>query len=432
MLIHVVKEGDTIDSIAESYNKSVIELIRDNGIENPNELVIGQCIVIVFPEQTHIVQNGDSLQSIADMYQIPVTQLYKNNPFLVGREFLYPSETLVIKYNNNKGKIAVHGNSFTYIEINALRKTLPYLTYLSIINYTAMSEGDILTYYDDTEIIKITKAYGVMPLMLLTTLSIRGEANVGITYDILLSAEYQNKQIDNILKVLKEKGYYGLNLSLQSINAVNLRLYEDYIAKIYYRLNNEGFYVFVTVNPAITVLDDELSFQHIDYSFISYLSNNIIFMNYDWATNINPPSPILSIQNIKKFLEYSLDIIPKEKVIIGLSTIGYDWQLPFVAGISNVNSLSISNCINLANDFNAIIEFDPLSQTPFFHYYITEFGKQIQHIVWFIDARSINALLDLTIDYQIQGIGIWNITIYNPQLWLIINSQYEILKISPL
>ena len=42
--------------------------------------------------------------------------------------------------------------------------------------------------------------------------------------------------------------------------------------------------------------------------------------------------------------------------------------------------------------------------------------------------RSINALLDLGVKYNLQGVSIWNITIYNPQLWLIINSQYEIMK----
>lgn len=58
-------------------------------------------------------------------------------------------------------------------------------------------------------------------------------------------------------------------------------------------------------------------------------------------------------------------------------------------------------------------------------------GFPVDHIVWFIDARSIDALLGLVIDYDLKGTGIWNITVYNTQLWLIINSQFDIVKFEP-
>ncbi|MDF2540803.1 MAG: hypothetical protein K0S47_521 [Herbinix sp.] len=51
------------------------------------------------------------------------------------------------------------------------------------------------------------------------------------------------------------------------------------------------------------------------------------------------------------------------------------------------------------------------------------------HIVWFIDARSINVLLDLIKEEGLNGSGIWNTMTYHPQLWLLINSQFNVLKI---
>jgi len=99
--------------------------------------------------------------------------------------------------------------------------------------------------------------------------------------------------------------------------------------------------------------------------------------------------------------------------------------LPVFPGFSSVNSISFDGAINLAREHNAIIQFDEVSQTPYYIYY----DNQIQHIVWFIDSRSINALLDLVVKYNLHGAGIWNITLYNPQLWLVINAQYEIDKI---
>jgi spore germination protein len=38
--------------------------------------------------------------------------------------------------------------------------------------------------------------------------------------------------------------------------------------------------------------------------------------------------------------------------------------------------------------------------------------------------------MDLVSKYGLAGTGIWNIMIYYPQMWLVINTQYEIIKIS--
>lgn len=425
MLIHVVQSGDTIQSIAEYYRISVDKLIQDNGLINPDSLVVGQSIVIVEPKTIYTVKEGDTLLNIANSYNVSVIQLLANNPYLSNREYIYPGDTIVISYTR-KGLLTTHGNTVPTINKATLRKTLPYLTYISVLNYTATNSGDIISYYDDTEIIQISKAYGVAPLMLLTTLTIQGEANLGVDFDILLSEDFQNRQIENILTILKSKGYFGLNLSLQYISLTNIQLYEDYFVKVTNRLNNEGYQVFVTINPNINVVNNEVTFQEVDYSIINRLAQNIIFTSYEWAYSINPPSPITSVYQTKVFLEYVLNYIPPDKIIIGIATLGYDWELPYVAGISNVNLILFDNVNDFAKEYEATIQFDDVSQTPYFIYTTNEF---VNHVVWFINSRTINAILDLVSKYNLKGISIWNITVFNPQLWLIVNSQYEIEKV---
>lgn len=424
MEIHVVQTGDTLQSIAELYGVSANQLIIDNGITHPNNLRPGQSIVIAKPERTHIVREGDSLQAIADTYNVSVIQLLANNPYLSNREFLFPGDEIIISFQR-KRTITTHGNTAPYISKEALTKTLPYLTYLSILNYTATQDGDIQTYYDDTELIQTTLAYGVAPLMLLTTLTIQGEAKIRTDYDLLLNNEFQDKQIDNILAILKTKGFMGLNLSFQFINVSNVLLYRDYLMKVSTRLNAEGYPVFVTINPNITETSAGVQFERIDYSYFNQISDSMIFMTYEWASQRNPPSAISSIYRANLFLNHVLNYIPSDKIILGIATIGYDWELPYVPGVSNINVISYERFIDFAENFGAEIRFDEASQSPYFTYT----SGMVDHIVWFIDAKSINASLDLVIKYNLKGISIWNITIYNPQLWLLINSQFEIEKV---
>lgn len=163
MEIYVVQQGDTIYSIADKYGVSAAKLILDNELDYPEDLVIGQTIVITYPKQTHIVQEGDTLAGIAESYGVTVMQLLRNNPFLPTREYIYPGETIIINYNTID-KIATHGFCYTYINHNELIKTLPNLTYLSIFNYRVTGEGELVSYSDDTEESRLPRRLGQLRL----------------------------------------------------------------------------------------------------------------------------------------------------------------------------------------------------------------------------------------------------------------------------
>jgi spore germination protein len=116
---------------------------------------------------------------------------------------------------------------------------------------------------------------------------------------------------------------------------------------------------------------------------------------------------------------------------VGNPLISYDWALPYIQGESQANSLTIDASLSLAYDKKAIIQFDDVSQTPFFVYTQLFNGLSTQHIVWSIDARTISALVELISELGLSGAGLWNVMIYFHQLWLVINSQYEIEKLLP-
>ncbi|HHX12039.1 MAG TPA: LysM peptidoglycan-binding domain-containing protein, partial [Clostridiales bacterium] len=142
MIIHVVQSGESTNEIAKKYGVSEERLILDNEIQNPNNLAIGETLIILIPQVTHIVQEGDTLYGIANLYGITVLQLLRNNPYLSGRNYIYQGEIIVISYENEKvGKLSTYGYAYPYINTDVLKKTLPFLTYITVYSYSFTAEG---------------------------------------------------------------------------------------------------------------------------------------------------------------------------------------------------------------------------------------------------------------------------------------------------
>ena len=94
MDIHVVQPGDSMYQLAQQYGVPMERLIQDNQLPDPSRLVVGQTIVVQYPELTHTVRAGDSLYSIAQMHDTTVAQLLRDNPVLRGRDLIYPGQVV--------------------------------------------------------------------------------------------------------------------------------------------------------------------------------------------------------------------------------------------------------------------------------------------------------------------------------------------------
>jgi len=124
-------------------------------------------------------------------------------------------------------------------------------------------------------------------------------------------------------------------------------------------------------------------------------------------------------------INYVLDYIEPDILQLGINTVGYIWELPYIPGESEGNAISVTSAVQLAKDFDIPIQFDEGTQAAFFSY---EDGNR-EYLIRYRDARSIATYMNVVDEYDLRGIGVWNITSFFNGLWLIVNSQYKIDKI---
>ncbi len=99
MQIHIVKSNESLTTIAQAYNTTVNDIVEANDIPNPNNLVVGQAMVIPIVGSFYYVQPGDSLWSIGQKTGVPYQQIASVNRIslkptaLCWFSSLYPTST---------------------------------------------------------------------------------------------------------------------------------------------------------------------------------------------------------------------------------------------------------------------------------------------------------------------------------------------------
>lgn len=423
MEIHVVRAGETLESIARQYGISAERIAQDNGLAEPSQLVTGQTLVILYPSQTYTVQAGDTLQSIAADLGITVNQLLRNNYGLGGIPLVYPGQTLYVDIDGEKvGILSVNGYVYPFVDREVLRRQLPYLTYLTVFTYGFTSDGTLIQ-PEDEELIQAAQEAGVAPLMHLSTMTPEGNFSSELANLLLGNPALQDQITDQVLEIMRAKGYRGLDVDFEFVAPENRQNYIDFIDKVTNRLNAENFIVIVALAPKTSADQPGLLYEAHDYAGLGAVSNAVLLMTYEWGYSEGPPMAVAPIPQVRRVLDYAVTAIEPSKMYLGMPNYGYNWPLPFVKGETKAPSIGNQEAVDIARRYGAAIQYDEFSQAPHFNYYSNSWQE---HEVWFEDARSVRAKLALTGEYGLTGLGYWNLMRDFPQNWLVLNALYNI------
>ncbi|MGI6176687.1 MAG: glycosyl hydrolase family 18 protein [Christensenellales bacterium] len=426
MEIHVVQSGETILGIAGMYNVSPQKIITDNGLENQDTLVVGQALLIQFPEIVHTVQPGETLMQIALQYGVTVLALQQNNPQLTTQLSLRPGEQITIRYRGERiREVAINGYAYPHINPSVLLRTLPFLTMLTIFGYGFTQAGELIE-IDDQSLINMAYQFRVAPIMLLSSITEDGNFSGERASLLFQDTAFQNALIDKIIQKMWEKGYLGLDVDFEYINPEDADAFMAFLRNITERLNAQGFSVNVDLAPKISGDQMGLLYEAHDYPRAGAIANTVLLMTYEWGFSHGPPMAVAPINQVRRVVSYAVGVIPVEKIFMGIPNYGYVWRLPYQRDITVATSIGNQYAVQLAAQYRTQIQFDETAQSPFF-YYTNQEG--FRHVVWFEDVRSIQAKWNLIDENSLLGAGYWSLLRPFAQNWAYVNGLYTIRKI---
>ena len=84
-----------------------------------------------------------------------------------------------------------------------------------------------------------------------------------------------------------------------------------------------------------------------------------------------------------------------------------------------------NEALKRAADVGAEIDYNLGSEAPFYEYA----SNGVRHIVWFENARSTAARLQLVKDFNLGGVSYWTVNQFYEQNWRVLENMFNIRKV---
>ena len=378
MEIHVVKQGDTVDTVAAFYGVSPASVIYDNQLGYPYALAVRQALLI-------------STSPVSE----PTFSAYSG------------------------------GYAYPFIEEMVLQETLPFLSYLFIFSYGFTTEGELVPpTLDDQFMIQWAYRLGARPILTLTPFGPDGMFNNYLITTMVNDEVVKNRLFQNLLAAMNEKGFQGVDVDFEYILSADRVPFANFVADLQNFLTPYGYTVSVALAPKTSDDQPGLLYEGKDYGLLGNAADWVLLMTYEWGYTYGPPMAVAPINKVIEVVNYAVTRIDPSKIHLGIPNYGYDWPLPYEKGVTKARTISNTEAVQIAIRAGVPILFDETAMSPYFTY--TENG--IRHEVWFEDVRSLTEKYSLLPSYQLRGISIWQIMKLFRPAFLLFQDMFRIQK----
>jgi spore germination protein YaaH len=242
----------------------------------------------------------------------------------------------------------------------------------------------------------------------------------------VLVSNPQNRSafISGLINLIERYNFDGVNIDIEDVDiedSANLSLlYREMGAA----LDRRGLFLSASVPARIRDYPPFNPFSDpFDYGSIGAAVDQFVVMLYNehgWPGS--GPGPVVSIGWMERVLRYTMTKMYKDKIVAAVSVFGFDFNLT----TGRNTYVTHESALNLARRYGREITFDQPTQTPMFSYTDAQGNR---HEVWFEDARSLRAKIDLAWRLGINGVALWRLAMEDPAIWTMLRNDVVVRKI---
>src|SRR6267154_1430964 len=209
----------------------------------------------------------------------------------------------------------------------------------------------------------------------------------------------------DIVEYAAESHESGIVVDFEEVPDASQAHFRQFIAALAPALHSAGLKLMI----ALPARDDAY-----DYEFFGKECDAIVLMNYDQHWLTSPPGPIAAQDWFVENLRQVLEVVPAQKIVVGIANYSYDWTEPSKKEKPHAEEFSIQEALLHAYESESEIEFDPASLNP--HYSYSD-EQNHTHQVWMLDAVTAYNEMRASERLGVKGTALWRLGSSDSSLW---------------
>lgn len=258
----------------------------------------------------------------------------------------------------------------------------------------------------DLSTVRTLQVHGIWVIPTVTNLR-DGEWDPGTVQAMLHNPTAVETHIDELVNLAVANGYDGIDIDYEDLSGRDREVYSEFLTNLGTALRGAGKLLTTAVHPKTSEAGDDERNLAQDYQAIGAAVDQVRVMTYDYSWDTSSPGPVAPADWVEDVIAWTVTQIPREKVVLGVVLLGYDWGEGPGATVDYEEAQSIAR----AHDATVRRFRD---RSPWFTY---QDSSGVWHEVWYEDSQSARAKLALVSEYGLAGAFFWRLGGEDPEVW---------------
>lgn len=248
------------------------------------------------------------------------------------------------------------------------------------------------------------------------------EVNKEVVGAMLRTPQTRATAIANMIALARRYNFDGIHIDFEDVNMEDSGRLSAFYRELGAALDRERLYMAVSTPSRISDQPTSAFSAPFDYAVIGAATDEFVAMLYNehgWPGS--GPGPVVSIGWMERVLRYAMTKMPASKITAAVSVFGFDFNLR----TDRATYVTYTQAMNRAGRYGVEVRFDEATQTPMFAY--TD-DQGVPHEVWFENADSIRAKMNLAAQLGIRGLALWRLGMEDPAMWPMLEENFVIRK----
>lgn len=225
--------------------------------------------------------------------------------------------------------------------------------------------------------------------------------------------DYQKRQtvIRQLLVYSEMYDLDGINIDIENVREEDGKYITQFVREATPYLHDAG----LTVSMDITFIAGGNYSAFLQRDHLAEIVDYLVVMAYDehWATSPNPGS-VASFPWVEANLETLLDIVPNDKLVLGVPLYARLWEEKENGELSS-KSLSMESVEEWLKEHKVTPTYDEASGQNYGEYYDEKTKSTFK--IWLEDELSLTKRAELVEKYNLAGLASWSRTFANETAW---------------